>query len=188
MTLRSRFLGLAVCFLLLAGPAAAQSQSDVAGAVPMSDVSGTRAQSDPMVFQSDEARIRLADVAAALGRALRTGTLPASVSGTGQPAAVPGGVADLFLAASRAERRAAARQVAETLTAGGLPAAEATALARATAGLLEDGGIRVERFLPALRAFNAVVDAAPAPALARPPAEFVVVRAVLTTLLDGTAS
>lgn len=188
MTLRSYFLGLAVCSLLLAGPARAQSQSDVAGAVPMSDVSGTLTQSDLMVIQSDEVRIRLADIAASLGRALRAGTLPATVVGTGQPTAVPSGVADLLLAASRAERRAAARPFTETLTAQGVPAVQATALARATAGLLEDGEIAAERFLPALHAFNAVVDAAPAPVLAHPSPEFVVVRAVLTTLLDGTVS
>lgn len=188
MTLRSCLFGLALCSLVIAGPARAQSHSDVAGAVPMSDVSGTLTQSDLMFFQSDEARIRMADIAASLGRSLRTGTLPANVAGTGQPTAVPSGVADLLLAASRAERRAAARPFAETLTAQGVPAAQATALARATAGLLEDGEITPERFLPALRAFNAVVDAAPAAVLATPPQSFVVVRAVLTTLLDSTAS
>ena len=188
MTLRSRLLGLALSSLLVAGPAAAQSHSDVAGAVPMSDVSGTVAQGDQVVFQSDDARIRMAELAAALAQALRAGALPAGMAGGGPSVAVPAGVADLLLASSRREGRAAVQQFTGALTAQGVPSAPATALARATTGLLATDQVAPAQFLGALRAYNVVVDAAPAPVLAQPPRALVVVRTVLLTLLPGSVS
>lgn len=164
-------------------------RSDVSGAVPMSDASGVLTQSDPIAFQSDDAERRMADVAAELVQALRTGTLSLGMTGTEQALVVPETLATLFLASSRGQIRTAARQLTDTLVAEGIPRAEAKALARASAELLaEEGIVDPDQFLTALHAFNAVVNAAPPSVLARPPQAFVVVRSVLTTLLDGTAS
>ena len=174
--------------LLIAAGAPAWAQSDVSGSLPASDVSGILTQSDRMAFASDEVRIRMADVAARLARALRGGTLSGGVAGLGQPLTVPSGTADLLLASSRAERREAAGPFAAVLTEQGVPARQARALARASAGLLAGDSIDPETLLPALHAFNAVVDVAPTPVLARPPQEIVVLRSVLLTLLDGTVS
>lgn len=171
-----------ILVFLLVGGFPAWAQSDVSGSLPASDVSGILTQSDQMAFASDEVRIRMADVAARLARALRGGTL------SGQPLTVPSGTADLLLASSRAERREAAGPFSAVLTEQGVPARQARALARASAGLLAGDSIDPETLLPALHAFNAVVDVAPTPFLARPPQEVVVVRSVLLTLLDGTVS
>lgn len=177
-----------ILVFLLVGGFPAWAQSDVSGSLPASDVSGILTQSDQMAFASDEVRIRMADVAARLARALRGGTLSGGVAGLGQPLTVPSGTADLLLASSRAERREAAGPFSAVLTEQGVPARQARALARASAGLLAGDSIDPETLLPALHAFNAVVDVAPTPFLARPPQEVVVVRSVLLTLLDGTVS
>jgi hypothetical protein len=110
------------------------------------------------------------------------------MAGGEQSAAVPAAVADLLLAASRRAARAAEGPVVEDLTARGVPAARATALARATAGLLGSDEVDAHQFVAALHAFNAVVDTAPAPVLVRPPRSFAVVRSVLKALLPGAAS
>jgi len=174
--------------LLIVGGAPAWGQSDVSGSLPASDASGVLTQSDPMAFAPDEVRIRMADVAARLARALRTGTLSGGRAGMGRSVTVPPGTADLLLASSRAERRAATDPFVAILTEQGVPTQPARALARATAGLLKADTVDPENVLPALHAFNAVVDVAPAPFLARPPQEVVVVRSVLLALLDGTVS
>jgi len=174
--------------LLIAAGAPAWAQSDVSGTLPASDASGGLTQSDQMAFASDEVRIRMADVAARLARALRNGTLSGGVAGLGQPLTVPSGTADLLLASSRTERRKATGPFVTILTEQGVPTRPARALARASAGLLEGDTIDPDTLLPALHAFNAVVDVAPPPFLARPPQEVVVVRSVLLTLLDGTVS
>lgn len=186
----SRVLVPALLFLLATGPALAQrtaGASDVSGALPMSDASGALSQSNQMVFQSDEARIRMADVASILAQALREGSLGASLTGK-EPMAVPDGTAPLLLASSSAERRQAVQQMTETMTTHGLPKESASAFVDAVAGILEGETVSSEQFLSALRTFNAAVDAAPASFLARPPQEFVVARTVLTILLDATAS
>jgi hypothetical protein len=188
MKIRLRFLAPVLVSLLLAGSGPAYAQSDVTGPVPASDVSGTLTQGDLVVFQSDEARIRMADVAAPLAQALRGGALPAEITGSEQPVAVPAGVADLLLASSRREGRADAQKLTDALTAQGVPSAPAAALARATRGLLAADQVAPKQFVAALHAFNAVVDGAPAPMLARPPQEFVVVRTVLMALLPGSVS
>lgn len=188
MTIRLQSLALVLVCLLLAGGGPAYAQSDVTGPVPASDVSGTLARSDRVVFQADEARIRMADLAAALTRALRAGALPTGGTGSESSVAVPAGVADLLLASSGREGRAAAQQLTDVLTAQGVPSAQAIALARTTTGLLATEQVDPEQFLATLHAFNAVVDVAPAPVLARPPQAFVVVRTVLMALLPGSIS
>jgi hypothetical protein len=188
MTIRLRVLAPVLAFLLLAAGGSAYAQSDVSGPVPASDVSGTLVQGDQVVFQSDEARIRMTELAAALAQALRAGALPADMAGGEQSVAVPAAVADLLLASSRREGRAAAQRLTEALTTQGVPSAPATALARATRSLLADDRVAPKQFVEALRAYNAVVDAAPASVLARPPQELVVVRAVLMALLPGSVS
>jgi len=174
--------------LLIVGGAPAWAQSDVSGSLPGSDVSGGLTQSDPMAFASDEVRIRMADVAARLATALREGTLSGGGAGMGRSLTVPSGTADLLLASSRAERRAAARPFVGLLTEQGVPARPARALARGAAGLLAGDSIDPETLLPALHAFNAVVDVAPTSVLAQPPQDIVVLRSVLLSLLDGSAS
>jgi hypothetical protein len=173
--------------LLVGGPSA-WAQSDVSGSLPGSDVSGILTQSDQLAFASDEVRIRMADVAARLATALREGTLSGGVAGMGRAVTVPSGTTDLLLASSRAERRAAAHSLVDVLTGQGVPARQARDLARATAGLLEGGTIDPETILPALHAFNAVVEGAPTSVLAQPPQEIVVLRSVLLSLLDGSVS
>lgn len=189
MTTRIGTLLLFVVSLVAAGPAAAQSQqSDGAGAVPLSDGSGALVQSDQAFVQSDEVQIRMNDIASTLADALQDGTLGPSVTQTSQSVAVSRPLSDLLLAPSRDARRAAEQAFADLLTAMDVPAAEATALVEATAGLLKGGSVQVDQFGPALIAFNAVVNVAPPSFLATPPAEFVAVRAVLMALLDGTAT
>lgn len=174
---------------MTAGPAWGQSQqSDGAGVVPLSDGSGALVQSDQAFVQSDDVRIRMNDIASTLAEALQDGVLGTSVTQTPQSVAVSRSLADLLLAPSRKARRAAEQDLAGLLTAMDVPAAEANALAEATAGLLAGGTVQIDQFGPALIAFNAVVDAAPPAFLVQPPAEFVVVRAVLMSLLDGTAT
>jgi hypothetical protein len=185
MTLRNRFGLLVVAGLLTFGPA--HAQSDNSGAYPQSDVSGNLTQSDLAFFQSDEARIRMNDVATTLAEALQEGTLGASVVSGSQPLSVSPAVSDLFLASSRRDKAAATHAVANALTAQGLPQAPATRLANAVAGLLNDGTASPAQTLDALDAFNAAVDAAPAPFLVQPPSEFLVVRSVLTALMEGAA-
>jgi len=174
--------------LLIVGGAPAWGQSDVSGSLPASDASGVLTQSDQMAFAPDEVRIRMADVAARLAQALRTGTLSGGGAGMGRSVTVSPGTADLLLASSRAERRAAAGPFASILTEQGVPARPAWALARASAGLLAGDSIDPETLLPALHAFNAVVEGAPTSFLAQPPQEVVVLRAVLLSLLDGSVS
>jgi hypothetical protein len=188
MTIRLSSLALVLVLFLITGGGPAYAQSDVTGPVPASDVSGTLLRSDLVVFQSDEARIRMADLAAALTQALRAGALSAGGPGTESLVAVPAGVADLLLASSGHEGRAAAQQLTDDLTAQGVPTAQAMALARATTGLLATEQVDPEQFLATLHAFNAVVDVAPAPVLIRPPQAFVVVRTVLMALLPGSIS
>jgi len=189
MKIRVRVLVSFVLSLVLAGPAWAQGNSDVSGAVPMSDVSGSLSQSDLFSFQSDESRLRMGDVATGLVQGLRTGMLRPGMTGMEQTVVVPGTVVPLFLGSTREEARTAAQQLTDVLVAEGIPTVEATALARSAAGLLaEEGVVNPDRFLTTLHAFNAVVEAAPSSFLAQPPQAFVVVRAVLTTLLDATTS
>lgn len=176
------------CSLLLAmglwvGPVWAQN-SDAGGSLPQSDVSGTLTQSDVGFFQSDEARIRMADIASALTAALREGTLGPSITGTARSLAVPDLARDLLLTSSHAETSA----FVDLLVAEGIPAADATVLARSVSGLLEGNSLSPTAVRTALHAFNRVVDRAPASFLADPPQEVVVVRLVLVTLLAGAAS
>ena len=174
--------------LLIAGGSPAWAQSDVSGSLPASDASGILTQSDQMAFTPDEVRIRMADVAARLVRALRNGTLSGGGAGMGRSVTVPPGTADLLLASSRAERRGATGPFVDLLTEQGVPARPARALAQATAGLLKGDTVDPEKVIPALHAYNAVVDVAPTSFLARPPQEVVVLRSVLLSLLDGSVS
>jgi len=185
MKIRIPIFALTVVGLLAVGPVHAQqtSGSDVTGS--SSDVSGNLTQSDIYLFQTDEARIRMSDVAASLTLALRGGTLDESV--VGQPLAVSPAMADLFLAASKTEKRAATTPFADALTAQGLPRSDAALLASSIAGLLEGGTITPDRFLAAVEAVNAAVDVAPAGFLAQPPHDFIVARSVLMALLEGAA-
>jgi hypothetical protein len=150
-----------------------------------SDMSGVLTQSDSYLFQSDEARIRMSDVASSLTQALQTGTLDASVVGVGQTVPVPSSVRTLLMASPETSVAAAQRSFVDVLTTRGLPEREANRLAETTAGLLDGGTASPTSFLEAVEAYNAAVNAAPAGLLARPPHELVVVRAVLTALLEG---
>jgi len=188
MTTWFRYIVVAVLFSLLSVPAWAQSvHSDLGGSAPLSDVSGVAAQSDQALLQSDEAQIRMNDVAAALASALREGTLGASVMGGSEPLAVSPRLANLFLASSRTAKRDARTSFVAALTARGIPAEHAQALGAATGALLEEDTVDPAQFRSALGAFNAVIDAAPAPVLAQPPVEIVAVRGVLMALLDGAS-
>jgi hypothetical protein len=129
----------------------------------------------------------MADIASSLSQALRDGAIGSGLVGQ-QPVVVPSSAADLLLASSRTAKRSSARQFRGVLTAEGISAPVAAALAESTAGLIQEGRtVDVNQFMEALGAFNAVVDEAPAPFLLNPPQEFVVIRTVLTALLDGTA-
>ena len=186
MTIWFRCIVVTILLLLISLPAWAQGvHSDLGGAAPLSDVSGAATQSDQALLQSDETQIRMNDIAAALASALREGTLGASVVGGAEPMAVSPGLADLFLAPSRSETQEASETFVAALTAEGIPAEQARGLAAAMAGLLEDETVDLPQLRPSLAAFNAVIDAAPTPALAAPPVEITAARAVLTALLDG---
>lgn len=188
MTTWFRCIVVVFLLLLLSVPAWAQSvHSDLGGAAPLSDVSGVAAQSDQAFLQSDEAQIRMNDMAAALASALREGALGASVMGGSEPLAVSPGLADLFLVPSRTAKRDARTAFVDALTDQGIPEAHAQALGAATAALLEDETVDPAQLRSALGAFNAVIDAAPTPALAQPPVEIVAVRAVLMALLDAAS-
>jgi hypothetical protein len=174
--------------LLNTGPALAQPKaqgSDMSGIVQGSDVYGVTPQSDQLFFQSDEVQVRMADIAASLATALTEGTLALPAGGDAPSVAVSEALSTLLLAPSRKKERAARRQFVRTLTAAGVPAPSAKALATAAGGLLADGAFVAKQFAPALQAFNGVVATAPAPFLAAAPADFLAVRAVLVTLLDG---
>lgn len=186
MTLRDRVLAWLAVGLLAIGPAYAQQAqgTDVTGT--SSDVSGNLTQSDSYLFQTDESRIRMNDVAASLTEALRGGRLDQSVAG-GQPMTVAPQVADLLLAPTREARRAAAQQFVDALIKSGLPRADARLLADGVGGLLENGTVSPSAFLSAVEAFNKAVNRAPARFLAQPPQEFTVTRAILKALLEGAA-
>ena len=185
MTIRNRvFAALAVVGLLMVGPTYAQQAqgTDISGAA--SDVSGNLTQSDIYLFQTDEARIRMNDVAASLTQALERGMLGESVVGS-RPLSVSSEVADLFMAGSERDARRATQAFVEALTARGLSQPDARTLAEGIGGLLEDGTVTPDQFLSAIQAFNTAVDVAPAGFLSQPPQEFIVVRAVLLALLEG---
>ena len=190
MRLFSRVFLSAVATLLLIAPAQAQrsgQSSDVAGVMPQSDGSGALTQSDLIVFQSDESRIRLNDIAGRLSTALQEGRLGRSVATVDAPLMVPSTLTDLFLGSSHGSAKPAARDVVRILVARGLSSGDATRLGRAVAGLLHDGTVDPKQVHDALRAYNQTVERAPAPFLGNPPTEFLVVRAVLTSLLHGSA-
>jgi hypothetical protein len=184
MTLRDRVVAWVAVGLLAIGPAHAQQAqgTDVTGS--SSDVSGTLTQSDTYLFQSDESRIRMNDIAASLSEALQGGRLGESVV-DGQPMPVPSELTTVLVAASRPD--AATRSFVAALTERGLAPPTARALAESVTGLLNGGTISPVAFSGAVEAFNAAVDGAPMDFLVSPPREFLVVRAVLMTLLDGTA-
>ena len=184
MTIRNRVFALVVAGLLAVGPVYAQQAqgTDIAGAA--SDVSGNLTQSDIYLFQTDEARIRMNDVAASLTQALQRGTLDESVAGS-QAMSVSPAVAELFMADSKRDVRRATQAFVEAMTAQGLSRSDASTLADGVVGLLESGTVTPEQFLGAIQAFNAAVDVAPAGFLAQPPQEFIVVRSVLMALLEG---
>lgn len=185
MRFRDRLLVIVAVGLLAVSPVLAQKSpnSDGSGALPMSDASGGITQSDLVYFQSDDAQVRLNDVAESLAQALRSGTLGASVAEGGQSLSVPPAVATLVASAPE-EDAVRSRPFVDGLRAQGLPRTEASALAESVAGLLEGGTVAPDQLLQALTAFNEAVDAAPPGFLAQPPHEFLVVRAVLTTLLQ----
>jgi hypothetical protein len=175
--------------LVLTGPTLAQSRvqaSDVSGPGQGSDISGSIVGQD--MLQSDEARIRLADIATKLAGALQEGMLGISVTGTQQSMTVSPSFSNLFLEPSRKKGRAAEKAFGRMLMTDGIPTAEAAALAEVAKGLLENGSIQLSQFRSALHAYNAVVDAAPASFLADPPSDFVALRVVLMSLLDGASS
>lgn len=180
MTFYSRLLVFVAAGLLAISPV--RAQSDNGGVVPQSDVSGNLTQSDVVFFQTDEARIKMNDVASSLAEALRRGTLGSSVIDGNQQFIVPPTVTALLMGSSVE----AVQPFADELTARGLSASEATTLANAAAGLLDGGTVSPPQFLQAVDAFNGAVNGAPAGFLADPPHEFVVVRGVLMALLDGT--
>lgn len=184
MTIRTLLLALAVTGLLTVAPVHAQQAqgTDITGVA--SDVSGNLTQSDIYLFQTDEARIRMNDVAASLTQALQRGTLDESVVGSPAMSVSPD-VANLFTADSKRDVRQTTQAFVEAMTARGLSRADATTLADGVVGLLEGGTVTPDQFLGAIQAFNAAVDVAPGGFLAQPPQEFVVVRAVLMALLEG---
>ena len=184
MTIRTLLFALAVTGLLTIGPVYAQQAqgTDITGAA--SDVSGNLTQSDIYLFQTDEARIRMNDVAVSLTQALQSGTLGESVVGSPAMPVSPE-VANLFTADSKRDVREATEAVVGALTDQGLSQSDANTLAKDIGGLLEGGTVTPEQFLSAIQAFNTAVDVAPADFLAQPPQEFIVVRAVLMALLEG---
>jgi len=188
MTLRVPLFVVAAIGLLAMGavPGYAQNSSGYSdGTGATSDMSGTITQSDFYLFQSDEARIRMSDVASSLTQALRTGTLGSSVVRGRQTVSVPPAVSTLLMASSDSEVAEAQQSFVDAMTARGLSKDNATALAEATAGLLDGQTVSGRQFLDAIEAFNTIVNTAPAGFLARPPHELVVVRAVLMALLEG---
>jgi hypothetical protein len=192
MKIRTVALLAVIGCLLTSGPLLAQSRaqaSDVTGPGQGSDISGSTVEQGPQdVLQSDEARIRLADIASKLATALQEGTLGTSVTGALQPMTVSRSLSDLFLEPTRKKGRAAEGALFATLTAAGIPKTDAEALAEATTGLLKNGAIQPSQLRSALHAYNAVVDVAPASFLTEPPSDMVALRVVLMTLLDGTSS
>lgn len=180
-----RLLFLAGVCLLMVGPAQAQRGSDVSGNVPLSDQSGVAVNSDGVFFQSDEAKVRLNDVAASLIQALQSGQIGSSVMGESRSMTVSPMVIDLFSATSQKNVVATTKAFTDEMTANGLSKNEAKTLAETVAGLLNGGTVTPSQFRDALVAYNAAVDAAPADVLVQPPHDFIVVRSVLMTLLEG---
>lgn len=176
--------------LLTVGPAHAQraQASETSGhtAAIASDKSGASVtNSESIFFQSDEAQIRMNDVASTLLQALRRGHFGSSVVRSPQPIPVSPMMANLLAASSRRDVSAARRHFTRALTTANLPLEESEALAQAAAGLLNEGTASALQVQEALNAYNAAVDTAPANFLVEPPQEFILVRAVLVALLEG---
>lgn len=188
MPIFSRYLLVTAAALLMTVGSVQAQGSDVGGAVPQSDISGSFVQSDLFFFQSDEARIRVNDIASALAQQFRDGSLGARLGSTGRSIAVTTQSADLFLAPSEERGREAMNRFQNELQIRGVQHRKARVLARSVTGLLEEGTLTPETFASALHAFNAVVNDAPTSFLAAPPEDFVLARIVLSTLLDGASS
>lgn len=183
--LHSVFIAVATVGLVVS-PVQAQQGSDVTGAVPQSDVSGALTQGDVSAAQSDAVQSRMSSAAEVLVQSMQEGTL--EVDGNEQHFSVPSVVAALLTTGDGESVEQTQHRVVRLLTVEGLPDAEAERLVQATSGLLTERDVAPDQFQRALQAFNAAVDAAPASFLDQPPQEFVVVHAVLSTLLRAASA
>lgn len=183
--LQSVFIAAATVGLVVS-PVQAQQGSDVTGAVPQSDVSGALTQGDVSAVQSDAVQSRMSNAAEVLVQSMQEGTL--EVDGTDQRFSVPPVVATLLTTGDDQSVEQTQHRVVRLLTVEGLPDTEAERLVQVTSGLLADRDVAPDQFQRALRAFNAAVDAAPGSFFDQPPQEFVVVHAVLSTLLRAASA
>ncbi|WP_434974314.1 hypothetical protein [Longibacter sp.] len=174
-------------------PASGQSGSDTGGSgsdVSGSDVAGALSQSSRLAqasFASDAVQQRVNAVAASLVQQLQSGSLlTASASMHVAPTTLAPALRNLLLEPNpEAEVMGA---VSSELQAHGVSEAHASGLAAAVAGLLDGQTVEAPDLMTAVTAFNDLVDAAPASVLLDPPDVFVVVRDVLGSLLDATAT
>ena len=184
MNIFVRFFLLVFICLWVAGSALGQNQaqnSDGGAAAVLSDQSGSLVtQSDVVFFQSDEAQVRMNDVATALMESLQRGVI-------GNEVIVPTSVTNLLTAGSEDAAEVHAQLFINALVQQGLREKQARSLAQSAASLLGDGTVHSEQFVKAVQAYNAAVEAAPHRFLAQPPTEFVVVRTVLMNLIQGAA-
>jgi hypothetical protein len=182
-----------VALSLIILPAWGQSGSDTGGSgsdVSGSDVAGTLSQSSRLAqasFASAAVQQRVNAVAASLVQQLQSGSLlTASASLQVAPTTLAPALRNLLLEPNpEAEVMSA---VASELQAHGVSEAHASDLAAAVAGLLAGQTVEAPDLMTAVTAFNDLVDAAPASVLLDPPDAFVVVRDVLGSLLEATAT
>mgnify|MGYP006282681625 CR=1 FL=1 len=182
-----------VALSLIILPAWGQSGSDTGGSgsdVSGSDVAGALSQSSRLAqasFASAAVQQRVNAVAASLVQQLQTGSLlTASASVNVAPTTPAPALRNLLLQPNPGPEVTAT--VATELEAHGVSEARATGLASAMAGLLAGQTVEAPDLMMAVTAYNDLVDVAPASFLLDPPDAFVVVRDVLGSLLEATAT
>jgi hypothetical protein len=149
--------------------------SDGSG-VQISDVSGASYLDQGPT--SDEARMRIESVAAALVQSVRSGQVAFGSSSV----AVPRHLVDVLLV-EHGRREGSREETIAALVGAGLSQARASVLVDAMTRLLASEPVDVARFIVAVNTFNGVIEAAPSSFLESPPDEFLAIHAVLAQLL-----
>jgi hypothetical protein len=192
-TISRLLLSALVTVLLCITPALAQSNSDTGGGgsdVSGSDVAGALSKSAATQharFASSATQQRVNQVAASLHERLSSGTLISSteIFDVQANSSTAASVAEM-LGTSEETPASVALFVAD-LRAHGISSHASSKLAEAAAGLLADDTIDAPTFMTAVDAYNAVVNDASADFLQAPPASFIVVRDVLTELINASS-
>jgi hypothetical protein len=178
--------------LLAAAPAWAQSGSDRSGSgsdVSGSDVAGALSQASRLAgasFASPAVQQRVNTAARSIQQRLNRGQLLTSTSTAAAAAAPAPRLAQLLSTPNGTPETTA--YVSGELQAHGIAPDRADDLVDAVAGLMAGGSVEATALLQAASAFNAVVEEAPVDFLLSPPDSFIVIRDVLTVLLDASST